>query len=235
MLALRFSRKIMLLLAVGAMALPLPAQDTGTVAAPKPAPLTIVAPSRPGAVLHASYYFQLRAIGGVPSLQWKIARGTLPAGLELDDETGEITGQPTQTGDFTIVVEVSDSAKPPQTAEHQFTITVAPALSLRWKTPPTLNARSIEGSVEVANATSDDFDMTVIIVAVNEYGKAFALGYQHFTLNRETTGLQIDFGTALPLGTYVVHADAVAEVPLRDAIFRARLQTPNALTVTVGP
>ena len=235
MLALRFSDKIVLLLVLGVMALAASAQETEPAPAPKPAPLTIAAITLPGAVLHSSFYAQLKAAGGVPPLKWTIVRGALPEGLELDDETGQITGQPAQTGDFTIVVEVGDSEKPRQTAQHEFTISVVQALTVRWRTPATVNGRSIEGSVEVANATSDDFDMTVIIVAVNEYGKAFALGYQHFTLNRETTGLQIDFGTTLPQGSYVVHVDAVAEVPKRDAIFRARLQTPNALAVTVGP
>ncbi len=233
--ALRLFNKIIVLLALGALALAASAQETQPAPAPKPSPLTIATVTLPGAVLHSSYYVALKAFGGVPPLKWTIVRGTLAEGLELDEETGQITGQPTQTGDFKIVVEVSDSQKPPQTAQHEFTILVAPALTVRWRTPATVNGRSIEGSVEVADATSDDFDMTVIVVAVNEYGKAFALGYQHFTLNRESTGLQIDFGNTLPQGSYVVHVDAVAEVPHRDAIFRARLQTPNALTVTAGP
>ncbi len=232
--ALRFSSKIVLLLAAiaaGSWAL---AQEAET-APPKPAPLSIVTTELPHAVLHAAYYGEVRASGGTPPLKWTIARGTLPQGLELDDETGEITGQPTQVGDFAVTVEVSDASKPPQTAQREFAIAIAPALTVRWKTPPSVNGRAIEGAVEVANATSDDFGMTVIIVAVNEYGKAFALGYQHFTLNRESTGLQIDFGSALPQGSYVVHVDAVAEVPKRDAIFRARLETPNPLAITVGP
>ena len=230
---LRSFSGISVLFAALTIALCAPAQETESP--PKPAPLTIISTELPHAVLHASYYAQLRASGGTPPLQWNIVSGTLPNGLELDDETGQITGQPTQPGDFTIVIEVSDSAQPPQTAQHEFKFAGAPALAVRWRTPATVNGRAIEGSVEVANATGDDFDMTVIIVAVNEYGKAFALGYQHFTLNRETTGLQIDFGSTVPAGSYVVHVDAVAEVPKRDAIFRARLQTPNSLAVTVGP
>jgi|SRR5579884_167722 len=226
--------KASLLIAVVAVTLGLFGQDDATTPR-KPAPLTIINAEIPHAVLHASYYLQLKATGGLPPMKWRIVRGALPTGLELDAESGEITGQPTEPGDYRIAVEASDSEKPPQTAEREFTIGVAPALTVRWKTPPSVNGRTIEGSVEVANATADDFDMTVIVVAVNEYGKAFALGYQHFTLNRETTGLQIDFGTTLPTGSYVVHVDAVAEVPRRDAIFRARLETPSALAVTAGP
>lgn len=228
-------RKVALVLIIGVTLIAWAQDDANADAPEKPAPLTIATTELPHAVLHSSYYIQLKAAGGVPPLKWSMVRGTLPPGLDLDQESGEITGQPAEPGDFTFVVEVSDAAKSPQTAQHEFSITVAPALTVRWKTPPEVNGRAIEGSVEVSNATSDDFDLTAIVVAVNEYGKAFALGYQHFTLNRETTGLQIDFGSTLPTGSYVVHVDAVAEVPKRDAIFRARLQTPSALAVTVGP
>ena len=37
---------------------------------------------------------------------------------------------------------------------------------------------------------------------------------------------EIPFGSTLPTGKYVVHADAIAEVPSKKAIYRARQQTP---------
>ena len=77
--------------------------------------------------------------------------------------------------------------------------------------------------------------MTFITVAVNPIGKAFALGYQHFTLAPESTSQQLDFGSTLPAGKYVVHVDAVAEVPSKNVIHRARLQTSTPLTLTGLP
>jgi hypothetical protein len=47
--------------------------------------------------------------------------------------------------------------------------------------------------------------------------------------------MQIPFGETLPPGTYVVHADAVAEIPSKNSILRQRLQTPAPLPVTFGP
>jgi hypothetical protein len=47
--------------------------------------------------------------------------------------------------------------------------------------------------------------------------------------------LQIPFGQTLPAGNYVVHADAVAEIPSRNRILRRLLETPAPLPVTQGP
>jgi hypothetical protein len=95
----------------------------------------------------------------------------------------------------------------------------------------------ILGSVRVSNGTKDPFDLTVIILAVDEHGKAFALGYQRFDLQPETVDVEIPFGQAsnLPFGAYVVHADAVAEVAAKDSIFRGRQQTPISLLVRSSP
>jgi len=113
---------------------------------------------------------------------------------------------------------------------------VAPLL-IEWKSFPRLQGDQILGSVNVSNGTRDMFDLTVVILAVNEYGKAFALGYQHFDLQPETTDVEIPFGQAtnLPVGTYVVHADAVAEVAAKGLIFRGRQQTSTPLQVQPSP
>jgi hypothetical protein len=86
--------------------------------------------------------------------------------------------------------------------------------------------------VVVSNGTKDAFDLTVIVVAVNEIGKAFALGYQRFDLRPQTKEMEIKFGSTMPRGQYVIHADAIADVPDKNAIYRDRLQTPQALVVT---
>jgi hypothetical protein len=106
------------------------------------------------------------------------------------------------------------------------------ALTIEWITPPRLSGTSINGSLLIYNATDNEFDQTVVVLAVNEIGKAFALGYQHFTLPHKSISMPIRFDSNLPPGRYVIHADAVAEVPTKQAIYRARLQTPTALVVS---
>ena len=204
------------------------AQNAGT------AGITIETEHLPEATPQQGYWTMLRANGGVPLLHWTVIRGKLPPGLELQD-SGVITGVPTTAGEFRFTAEVNDSAQPPNRLHRQFTIIVLTPLLLDWSRIPTAQGDRIDGAVKITNGTKDSFDLTVIVVAVNEIGKAFALGYQRMDFKAGTADLQIPFGSTLPQGAYVVHADAVAEVPSRNAIFRRRLQTPAPLQITVGP
>jgi hypothetical protein len=96
-----------------------------------------------------------------------------------------------------------------------------------------VNSNRIEGSVEVSNTTPDPIDLTFVVLAVAENGRATAIGYQRFVLAR-TGSKELPFGDTLPRGTYVVHVDAVGEVATRNLIYRERLQTPG-MQVLVGP
>jgi hypothetical protein len=89
--------------------------------------------------------------------------------------------------------------------------------------------------VLVSNGSKNTFDLTVVIVAVAENGRATAIGYEHFPLKAGATNVQISFGNTLPSGGYVIHADAIAEVPSRNSILRQRLQSPQPLQVVQGP
>jgi Putative Ig domain len=202
--------------------------------APAAAPLAIQPETLPEATQQEQYYANLRATGGVPPLHWALIRGELPAGLELQDN-GVITGVPKSSGEFRFSAEVTDSSQPPNLLHRQFTIIVVTPLTLDWSHFPVVNNDRIEGVLKITNGTKDTFDLTVIVVAVNETGKAFALGYQRLDFNAGTADFQVPFSSTLPQGAYVVHADAVAEVPAHNAIFRRRLQTPSALQITAGP
>ena len=50
-----------------------------------------------------------------------------------------------------------------------------------------------------------------------------------------TVGQELPFAETLPRDGYVVHVDAVGEVPARNIIYRERMQTPSMLQVAVGP
>jgi hypothetical protein len=119
-----------------------------------------------------------------------------------------------------VTLEVTDSSRAVQRASRELTIRVVPALATDWKQPPALHETTIAGSLVVANDTADDFDLTVIVVAVNEIGKAFTLGYQHFVLRANTTSQEIPFQSQMPRGRYNVRADAVGEIPSKKQILR---------------
>lgn len=182
----------------------------------------------------APYEFHFRAHGGVPVLHWHLEKGVLPAGMKLEDN-GLLLGQAERVGEFQFTVSVSDGSRPMQTLQKGFVLRVRSALSLKWKMPAHVSGNRVEGSAEVSNTTPDDIDLTFIVMAVPDNGRATAIGYQHFLLHRGTVGKELPFGETLPHGGYVVHVDAVGEVSPKNLIYRDRMQTPGQLQVTVGP
>jgi hypothetical protein len=190
--------------------------------------VVIVTDVLPELVAHTPYHFQLVARGGTPPYTWQLEKGKLAPGLHLDAKEGTISGEPLAPGEMDLTVRVSDSAEPAHVATREVRVRAVPALQMEWLRRPVLENDGIYGTVKVANPGKDPYDLTFIIVAVNEIGKAFALGYQHFTL-RPKAEQEISFGSSLPLGTYTVHADAVGEIAAKDVIRRAQLQTPEAL------
>jgi hypothetical protein len=194
-------------------------------------PLTIVDDSLPA--LHAGEQFKvvLHAIGGSPPYRW-VVEGKAPEGISLSID-GTLSGRPAKSGPFTIIITLADSGH--HAIQKTFNTTVVGSFTLEWLDPPQVREDRIDGSVQVSNGSKDEYDLTVVIVAVAENGRATAIGYQHFPLKPETTNFPITFGNTLPSGAYVIHADAIAEIPTRNNILRQRLQTPQPLRVTVGP
>jgi Putative Ig domain len=207
----------------------------GAQPSPAPQPLAILDQSLPPLNAGIDARIALHASGGVPPYHWSVTAGALPPGIALDP-AGFLFGRPSKPGDFAFTLTVTDSAQPAYSISKEFRTQVTAALLLEWLRPPQVQGTEINGAVQLSNGTKDDdFDLTVIIVAVNEIGRATALGYQHMTLKAGATNFQVPFGSTLPAGAYVVHADAVAEIPARNAILRQRLQTPVALKIVQGP
>jgi len=125
---------------------------------------------------------------------------------------------------------VTDSGIPAQRVVRAYAITVTAALTIDWKTPPVVHGQMLEGSVVVSNLAQQDVTLTVIIMGVNQIGRATALGYQEFTLASGAEQV-IPFGSSPGPGTYIVHADAVAESASSSAIYRARKQTAQSLAI----
>ena len=197
-------------------------------------PLTIVDETLPSLDPGVEVRIPLTARGGVLPYHWSVTAGNLPEGISLTPE-GVLIGRPTTLGRFAYTVTVEDSARPANRISKELQTVVSASLVLEWLRPPQARGDRIDGTVQVSNGTNDDFDLTFIVVAINEIGRATALGYQHFTLKAGTANFQIPFGQTLPHGAYIVHADAVAEIPARNRILRRLLETPAPLPVTQGP
>ncbi len=197
-------------------------------------PLAVVDEAQPTLDAGVEFHVLLHATGGVPPYVWSVASGDLPDGVTLTPE-GLLAGRPTKPGSFTLTLKVEDSGHPAHSINKDFRVVVAASLSIEWLQPPKVRDNRIDGAVQVSNGSDDNFDLTVIIVAVNDNGRATAIGYEHFPLKAGAISVKIPFGNTLPHGAYVIHADAIAEIPTRKAILRQRLQTPQPLQVVQGP
>jgi hypothetical protein len=224
------ARLALLALGLSALGVNLPAQQ-GAATGP---PLAVRTSTLDKGFLRQPYHFQLASDGGITPLHWKVASGSLPPGLSLNDD-GLIIGAPTATGSFAIVLTITDSGKPPRQLNYPLTMEVVAPMLFAWKTPPKINGTRVEGDLKVSNQTGVDFDLTIIVMAVAEDGRATAIGYQRFTLKPQTIDFPIPFGENLPWGAYQINADAVAEVASTNAIYRARLVSNGRLRLIQGP
>jgi hypothetical protein len=202
--------------------------------AAQPPPLTFVDEPLPAIDAGVDFHIFLHVTGGVQPYVWSVASGDLPQGITLSPE-GLLSGRPTKHGAFSLVLKIEDSSHPAHTINKEFHAVVTASLLLEWLEPPKVRDNRIDGTLQVSNGSKDVYDLTVVVVAVAENGRATAIGYEHFPLKADSTTVKIPFGNTLPPGGYVVHADAIAEIPTRNAILRQGLQTPQPLQITQGP
>jgi hypothetical protein len=103
--------------------------------------VTITTTSLPNGVMGEFYSRTLAVAGGLPSYQWSVAPGSLPAGLTLDSATGVISGTPAgPKGKSTFVVKVTDSKGATDT-------TKPPGLSIEIFDPLAITTTSLPNGV----------------------------------------------------------------------------------------
>ena len=199
--------------------------------------LVIKAQPASTAILGSNFNFPLIATGGSAPYSWHLVDGQLPPGLKLKARSGAISaaisGVPATAGEYRFTVAAADSSAPRLQAQRAMTITVIGGLTIEWKRYPKVQGATLSGAVVVTNQTGQDFDLTVVVVAVNSIGRATTLGYQHFTLAAEQSGTVIPFSSSPGFGAYMVRADAVAHHSgVHRIIYRASKQTSQLLPIT---
>jgi hypothetical protein len=122
---------------------------TTPAASKHPTQLSITSAAPPPAAAGAPYSASLTASGGKTPYTWTWAPAegsTLPPGLTVltnQDNSGTISGTPTATGSFDVVIQVSDAASARTTVNDTFTINSPGSLAITSGSPP-------EGSVGTA-------------------------------------------------------------------------------------
>ena len=76
-----------------------------------------------------AYTATLEVAGGTEPYTWSILEGTLPDELELDDNTGVVSGTPTTAGDYEFTVQVEDESEPAQSDTQELSISIAAVVS----------------------------------------------------------------------------------------------------------
>jgi hypothetical protein len=109
------------------------------------APLTISRNSLPNGTLNASYAATLAASGGSSPYTWSILSGSLPAGLNLNPNSGAITGTPTTEGTFSFTARVTDVSNPQQSTTKALSVSICGRV-LRGETGVGLAAGKLRNS-----------------------------------------------------------------------------------------
>ena len=89
----------------------------------------------PDAVLGQPYQQPLQATFSL-SGNWSVVAGTLPPGLQLNGNTGVITGTATTPGTYQFSVRFTDGAVPPHTTTQAYVVHVSQALAIATTTLP---------------------------------------------------------------------------------------------------
>jgi hypothetical protein len=195
--------------------------------------ISITSNTLPKALLWEQYMARLQASDGIEPYHWRVVEGSLPRTLTLSDE-GILTGGLTEPGEFDFTVLVRENKNPPKRAKQKLVLKTETALTADWSRKAQVSGQRIDGSIKVSNHTGRDFDLTFIVLAVNDIGRATAIGYQHFPLKKNTVDMEIPFGETLSSGNYAVNVDVVGEEPISKNIFRARLVTEKE-SIPQGP
>jgi hypothetical protein len=73
-------------------------------------PLVISSAQLPQGELAVDYGTLLAATGGQPPYRWALAEGSLPPGLSLNENSGQMSGRPSEAGEFSFSARLTDAA-----------------------------------------------------------------------------------------------------------------------------
>ncbi|MFO0726369.1 MAG: putative Ig domain-containing protein [Myxococcota bacterium] len=91
----------------------------------RPPVLTITTAALPSGEVGQPYGAVVAISGGAGPFVFTVLQGSLPDGLSLDGSTGAVSGTPSTAGTSNFTVQVADSFTPQNTAQHDYSISIA--------------------------------------------------------------------------------------------------------------
>ncbi|PYR19514.1 MAG: hypothetical protein DMF98_24625, partial [Acidobacteria bacterium] len=175
-------------------------------------------------VYNTAYTQPLLAIGGDSNYTWA-ANGALPPGLTLDSATGVVSGTPTNTGFFSVPIQVTDTGGDTTVSTISFSISSGTAATVNIGLGPSL------GTIQQGFTTT--------------FGLSLSGGTPPYTATALTAlppGFALECGDALPSGTPGSSCQLV-RVPLATGTFTFTVRADDAsgsfgvktLTLNVAP
>lgn len=164
--------------------------------------ITTAAPL-PGGATNASYNLSFNAIGGSGNyINWQVTGGSLPTGLTLNSNSGQLSGTATAAGTFNFTVQVTDSSSNQAQAAYAITITQTPPLTI---TTPSPLPNGTQGT-----AYSQQFAATGGNGAAGNWQVSFGALPQGLVLN---SGSGLLSGTPTEVGTFNFNVQVTDQQP----------------------
>lgn len=146
----------------------------------------------------------LQAQGNTGTLSWTVTAGQLPAGLTLNAKTGMVSGTTTFSDGSPVTIQAADSKA---SASKQFTIFVAPKLSISPVTPPNAHINApYSFSITDQGPFADSWT-----ISAGQLPPGLAL------TAAANTGAATISGTPTKLGTYAMTLQAQTTAPAQTA------------------
>ena len=112
--------------------------------------LSLFASTVDPAYLDEEYSFDFVVSGGLAPYTFEVRSGQLPPGLELSN--GSISGTPTEQGNFSFTLQVSDANLSQAVEDYTINVTTAPPAELVLNVPPTTVSETVRIPISVREA-----------------------------------------------------------------------------------
>ena len=112
----------------------------------------------------------IEVTGGWPTYSWQVIIGILPPGLQLNPNTGAITGTPTKTGTYRFTVRVKDSCETPSKwVDKDYEITIYDPITV---IPDPISCLTVNNSFSAnftASGGTSPYDWQIVSVSSASY------------------------------------------------------------------
>jgi hypothetical protein len=126
--------------------------------------LNVVGENLPTGLVQQAYAYSFRTFGGAPPYSYSLTPGdSLPAGLSIDSQTGQVIGIPSQgvTNHF-FNVQVTDSGSPPALDSALFGLTIRPPLAFSTSPlPDGVQGQTYSGWINIVGGLPP-FDIRIV-------------------------------------------------------------------------